>query len=126
MRVRKIVIADTPEDRETFSLLYQGFVTGGNMPQQSKGMEVTRREARVLDKLEAVSDETGGEACVSCGTRIAIKREPKAGTQTIALEQPEFDLLKKYFEATPWTVRMSQRVVNISDWLASIPLEEGS
>jgi len=124
VRVRKIHFTNTAEDREKFSLLYQGFLTGGNMA-QSKGMEITRREARVLDKLDSISEDSGGEKCATCGTATMNKREMIAADHTLELEPPDFDLLKKYFEATPWTVRVAKRVVDISDWLGSIPLEGG-
>lgn len=123
MRIRKLVFNDTPEAREDFALLYQGFMTGGNAA-PSKGMEITRREAKILDKLDAISEDFGGNGkCDTCGQPVPTQRVLRMGAQQIELEQPEYDLVKKYFEATPWTVRASRRVVSISDWLASIQPE---
>lgn len=124
-QVRKLTFADTDEAREDFALLYQGFVTGGSGGGERKTMETTRREAKLLDKLEEVSEEFGGASsvCDTCGQRINVKRVTKSGPQEIVIDQPEYEMLKKYFEATPWTVRISRRVVNISDWLASIQPE---
>lgn len=112
MKTRKLVIADTEDGREMFALLYQGFLNGGNGP-QPKGMEVIRREVRILDKLDAIS---------SVGESGERKMNP--GAQEVQLEQPEYELLKRYFENTPWTTAVARKVVNIADWLAAVPLEE--
>jgi hypothetical protein len=122
MRVRKLRFTDTDEDRERFSLIYRGFLTGGNTPQ--KGMETTRRESAVLKKLDAVSDETDEVRCESCGQVQSIKRDLQPGDHEVTLTQPEFDLLKKYFETTSWTVRMSTKITDIADWLDGIPQEQ--
>jgi hypothetical protein len=125
MRVRKLRFGESADDSENFSLLYSGFVTGGNGP-GPKGMEVIRREGRILDKLEAISVEIGtNEICNECGQVNQVRRVLMPGAQEIELDQPEFELLKKYFEATSWTTRVSRRIVNISDWLSSVPVEGG-
>lgn len=110
MRMRRLEFGET--DGEKFNMIYQGFLLGGNGP-SSKGIDVFRREVKVLDKLDAISTEKED------GSRVLNE-----GPQSILLEQPEYDLLKKYFENTPWTTKVSRQVVNISDWLASIPVEE--
>lgn len=111
MRHRRLEFHDTPQDKEAFGFIYQGFLNGGNGA-QAKGMEVMRREATILDKLDehSVEDETGARVL--------------RGPAVVLLTQPEYELLKKYFENTPWTTKVSRRVVGISDWLAAIPLEE--
>lgn len=111
MKIRRLVFDESESDRWMFPLLYSGFLNGGNSP-NAKGMEVLRREARILDKLEAISVDEGPE------------RVLKSGPQEVTLEQPEYELLKRYFENTPWTTAVSRKVVNISDWLSAIQLEE--
>jgi hypothetical protein len=111
MKTRILKFA-SDEEREMFPMLYAGFMNGGNGP-QAKGMEVTRREVRILDKLDAVSEDN------EVGDRVL-----KSGSHDVVLEQPEFELLKRYFENTPWTTKVARQVVNISDWLAAIQLEE--
>ena len=121
--VRKLEFdVENPNDQKRVSLLYFGFVMGGNTP-QPKGMEVTRREARILDKFEdiiliddAVPDTKAPD--------VQIAFRVKTGSVALLLEQPEFELLKRYFEQTPWTVKVSRSIVEISDWLSSIQMTD--
>lgn len=112
MKLRVFDFDETPEQRDRFPLIYQGFVVGGDSI-KSKGMEVTRREARILDKLEAISDEDAD-----------LGRKLKPGPQRFELEQPEYELLLRYFEATPWSTRVSRKIVAVHDWMKAIPLDE--
>jgi hypothetical protein len=105
-----LVFEDNEQARERFTLLYQGFIAGGNSPAQ-KGMEVVRREARVLDKLDAVSEPS-----------VNGLRALREGEHAVVLEQPEYELVKRYFENAPWAVHVSRQVVSVSDWLSAIPL----
>lgn len=115
--------ADTNEtDQERFSLIYQGFLMGGNSPQ--KGMEVIRREAKILDKLEEISGPEEGSTCDSCGIAKNPSQKLHLGAQYLRLEQPEMTLLTKYIEQTPWNTRSSRKVRDLVDWLASIKAEE--
>jgi hypothetical protein len=115
---RKLVFVEG--DQEKFALLYQGFLNGGTG--QSRGLEVMRREARVLDKLDAISQP---EIIQIDGKTVETNdRVPKLGEQVLLLEQPEYELLKAHFEATPWTTRVVRKVVSICDWLSAIPLED--
>lgn len=125
MRVRTLTFDDSTESRERFSLIYQGFVTGGNQP-NAKTMEIMRREAAVLSKLESISEDTDERQCDSCGQLVRSKREVMPGSHELQLSVPEWELLKQYFERTPWTVRMSSKVIDISDWLASLPAAQSA
>lgn len=120
MRVVELGTGADPEHRERFDLLYQGFLTGGNGP-GAKGIEDRRREASILKKMESVSYEIEGSKCESCGNVTPSKRILNEGEQRIELTVPEHEILRKYVEATPWTVRMSGKVCDIIDWLASLP-----
>ena len=109
-------------DRDKFKFLYTGFLNGGNGT-NAKGVEVLRREGRILDKLEAISTEeliiNGSDTPVLTGERIL-----KEGPQELSLEEPEYQLLQKYFQNTPWNTKVARQVVNTIDWLAAVPLEE--
>lgn len=119
MKVKRLEFnPDSPESSERFMLLYQGFLAGGQLhdPRDgAKGMIVIRREARILDKFEGISealpDRLIGEDRVLRG-------------ELMVLEQPEFELLVKYFERAPWTTKISRKIVDVSDWLSSLPLLE--
>lgn len=112
MRIRRLAFNDG--NKESFQFIYQGFLIGGNGP-QPKGMEVLRREVRILDKLEEISNEAP-----------AGERQLKPGDQEVVLEQPEYEMLRRYFENTPWTTQVARKIVAISDWLSDIPAEESS
>ena len=112
MKTRKLTF-ESDQDRSYFPMLYAGFMNGGNSP-SPKGMEVTRREVRILDKLDDISHDVP-----ETGERVLNE-----GPQQILLDQPEYELLKRYFENTPWTTKVARQVVNISDWLANIQPED--
>jgi len=121
MKARIVEFSDTEESREHFALIYQGFLSGGNGP-GAKPMDVIRREATILDKMEAISyEEMDQESNQPTGKRLL-----HPGEQRLSLSQPEYELLKRYFENTPWTTKVSRKVVEISDWLSAIPLGEES
>lgn len=117
--VRKLKFEDTPEGRQRFYMLYQGFITGGNNAGQ-KTMNTVRNESRILEKFEKISivETKNDEQQTPTGFRTML-----AGPQEVDLEQPEYELLKKYFESAPWTVSAATKVVNIFDWYSSIQLE---
>ena len=125
MKTRTLVFGE-PDDKtaaERYELIYQGFVTGGNADPR-KGMEVIRREAKILDKLESIGvmpDAT--TPCETCGRDSGglVTPKLKKGKQAVQLDQPEYDLMRKYLEATPWTVKMSRKIVDLVDWLAAAP-----
>lgn len=122
MRSCKLVFENTDEARERFELLYSGFVNGGAQGQRG-GIETMRREAKILDKLESVSELHEGRACGECGQLIAGKQRLNDGEQEVSFDQPELALVKKHIENCPWTTRMSRKIVDLIDWLESQKLE---
>jgi hypothetical protein len=113
MKTRKLVFNGDEESKERFGLLFQGFLTGGNSSTQ-KGIIVLRQEARILDQLEDISNPTD---------QVLI-RTLKPGLWTVSFEQPDFELLMNYIEATPWMTVVSRKVINLVDWLRATPMEE--
>jgi hypothetical protein len=110
-KVRRLTFDDGDDGAKRFVLLHRGFLLGGNKP-GGKNMEIVRREARVLDKFDAVSRAVDG----------SDGREFAAGA--LVLEEPEYEMVKRYFEGTDWVTGISREIVNISDWLAAIPQED--
>ena len=109
--VRVLKFKNDEKDRDRFIMLYQGFLAGGNSP-GAKPLDVRRTEGKVLDKFEAAG-KIEGDA-------VSFNKEEAE----LTLEQPEYELLKKYFEATPWVTAFSRKVLSISDWMASITPED--
>jgi hypothetical protein len=101
----------TLNSTQDFNLLYQGFTVGGNS-QQSKTMQVVRREAKILDKLEAISQPVLPASVYPSGEPV---RELRDAAATLRLTAEEHELLKKYFDAVPWTTQASRFVVKMAD-----------
>lgn len=103
---------------EDFGLLYQGFIIGGNSIDK-KTMQVIRREAKVLDKLEAISQPRGDERYPT-GDRVReLIASEDSKPITLLLEDEELELLKTYFESVPWVTKVSREVVRLADLLDS-------
>ncbi len=110
---------DRSQDRRRFDLLYQGFMFGGNQ-QQSKGMDVLRREARILDTLDSISlVQNPGDGTPDDPARLLRTLAP--GHHEVSFEEPDYALLCRYFNGAAWTTSVARQVVSISDWLAGIP-----
>ncbi len=125
-----IVRTLTFEDRkglskdEALSMLYNGFLTGGQFVSQSGAtnrIELARREAVILDKFEMIADVFEPLPNAPNREYSLVLRD---GQNEMNLTQPEYELLKRNFEATPWTTKMSRQVITISDWLSSVPAQE--
>lgn len=117
-KVRRLKFDDDAEGRERYKLLYQGFLNGGNSA-QSKGMDVLRREAEILDKFQ-----NAGTLPPTDGEPNEMERELNPSGAAFDVDNAEYELLKRYFEKTPWVTRLAIKVVNIADWLSAIPLED--
>lgn len=103
---------------EDFGLIYQGFIIGGNSV-SSKTMQVIRREAKILDKLEDISQPVGDNRYPT-GDRVRelVATENDAPVK-LKLTDEELELLKQYFESVPWVTKLSREVVRLADLLDS-------
>lgn len=99
------------ENSEDFSLIYQGFIIGGNS-QKTKTMQSTRREAKILDKLDSISVIVSPENRYPTGDVI---RELVSNKAKLTLTTEEHELLTIYFEAVPWATRISREAVRLAD-----------
>lgn len=107
--MKTIEIANT----EDFGILFQGFIIGGNTVEK-KTMQVIRREAKILDKFEAISEPVG-EDKYPTGDRVRKVNGPAV----LKLEDEELELLKSYFESVSWVTKVSREVVRLADLLDS-------
>lgn len=98
------------ENSDDFNLIYQGFIIGGNS-QTTKTMQSIRREAKILDKLDTISDPITPETRYPTGD---VARELTKPTE-LRLTTEEHELLKLYFEAVPWVTKVSRDVVRLAD-----------
>jgi len=93
-----------------FDLLRTALLSGGD----GKGERVRatlRKEARLLDALDAVSHlTTDGDP---------DRRLLNADVGTLTISQEDFDLLQKYVDTTPWIPRVAREAVDLQDWLSA-------
>ena len=122
MMKRVLVFEDSERGRDRFSMLYQGFNSGGQVRYagQQKPMAATRTECRILDKLDAISDEAPDGTPSRLIMRSLKNRE---GEQQLELSEDEYGFLKAYFDhaAGAWMPVAARKVVDVADWLAGIP-----
>jgi hypothetical protein len=118
MKVRRLTFENSPEGARRASLIYQGFLVGGNVVngQRTKGQDVIRREAQVIRKFRKIGSETED------GSGLTMRSD--AESFTIEFDVPQFDMLFKYVESTPWATRLSVEIEDILDWLSTLPIEE--
>lgn len=102
---------------ERLSMLYNGFVVGGGCVPiaQQIGIENIRRAGRILDKFEEVATITQ----IAPGAR-EVKLEPRDAVTKLYLSEPEFAMLLRNFDATPWETKFAREVVHLRDWLDTI------
>jgi hypothetical protein len=97
-----------------FDILYAAMLLGA--PKGTRGLDTIRREARVLDALDAIS--TPVDVAAAPGPIPQRHVTPDA---TLVLAQPEFELLARYLEAVEWAPFASRDVVDAADWLSAAP-----
>lgn len=114
MLVRVIAFDDDRRNQRRFDLYYAAVLLGA--PKGPRGLEVIRREARILDALDAISDPSPD----AVGPGDVPRRVVQAG-RALLLPQPECDLLTKYLDTAEWVPAVSRDVVDAADWLSAAP-----
>jgi hypothetical protein len=110
----RVLIFDGPTAAKRFELCHRAVLGFGN-GKDERTREVIRKEARILDALDAIS-EPDREA-VKAGDKDARQLQAAGGTVTLA--QDDFALLEKDVETTPWLPRVARDVVDVQDWLSA-------
>jgi hypothetical protein len=100
-----------------FQLLWTALLAGGGGDDKSRTPAVIRKEARLQDALEEISDPVAA-------TPNEPDRALKSEGGTLTLAQEDFELLQTYTEKTPWTPRVARDVVDLWDFLSACPKEE--
>lgn len=121
MITRLLEFTDSPEGRDRFAMIYQGFNAGGSLRyvRDMKTMQVTRLECRILDRFDLIS-EPAPEGTPNALLMRSLKTGE--GTQRLELEETEYKLLVEYFDsaAGAWVPLASRQVVATADWLMGI------
>jgi hypothetical protein len=105
--------ADATKNQKRLELCYAAVVLGA--PQAARGIDVIRREARLLDALDAISTPDTEGALMVNGLP---KRSPQVDA-VLTLDQPDWELLRRYVENTPWSPMAARDVVDVVDWLGA-------
>lgn len=117
--VRVVAFEDVGRSQKRFELCYAAILLGA--PKGApRGMDVLRREARLLDALDAISAPDPQAAPLADDVPRRLVMVPTS----LALLQPDFDLLSKYLEAVAWAPIVARAVVDAADWLAAAPARD--
>ncbi len=118
--MKRILEFTGPRAPKRFQLLWTSLLAGGSTNGdggRERTPAVIRKEARLQDALEAISDE------VAAGVNEP-DRALRIQGGTVTLAQEDFDLLHQYTEKTPWMPRVSRDVVDLWDWLSAAAKQE--
>lgn len=106
---------DQTKNQKRFELLYGALLLGGGTG-KPRGIEVMRREAKILDLLDSISRPNPEPTASKLGDEPARLVAPNS---TISFTICEHTLLKERLEAAPWLPRVAREVVDAVDWLAN-------
>ena len=112
MTVIRILDFDGERGAQRFLLLRTALLQAGD-GKGERSAPTIRKEARLLDALDAISDPTGPSS--NGGDPDRILRE----ACNLEISQEDFELLQQYAEKTPWTPRAARQAVDLWDWLSA-------
>jgi hypothetical protein len=99
-----------------FEIVYAAILLGA--PKGARGLETIRREARILDALDAISTADG-----AAGPGPIPARQVTPGARLV-LAQPECELVGRYLEAVEWAPAASRDVIDAADWVSAAATHE--
>jgi len=104
-------------DQMKFEFIYEGFIIGGSL-ERSKGLISIRRELKILDKLEEISEPF---PCGKKFTDIEAKRRLKNDSEKLTIEDDELNLIKRYLGIVPWTTGQPARnFMKVYNWIEQV------
>ena len=118
--MKRVLIFEGEKAARRYTYIYEGFVIGGQRDEK-KSFDVVRKEAKILDKLQAAGVVQDGDGIPGLGDKYTLNPE----SSPVVLTQPEHDLVKARLEATPWRTHLAPQVVDAVDWFCAAPQEEG-
>jgi hypothetical protein len=105
----RILTFDGDRGSQRFTLLRTALLNGGD-GKGDRTVALIRKEARLLDLLDGISEPTGTQ-----DDRVLLNHGP----QRLEVAQDDFELLQTYAEKTPWTPRVARQAVDLFDWLSA-------
>lgn len=107
--MKRVLTFDGEKAAKRFEMCRVAVLSAGDGKGQ-RDRETTRKEARLLDALDAVSDSSPQPQDKEWRT---LKSDP----QPLTLSQEDHALLAKYLDTTPWLPRASREAVDVQDWV---------
>lgn len=117
--MKRVLTFEGPRAPKRFQLLWTALTNAGD-GKGERTPAVIRKEARLQDAFEAISDPAAGNGAGPDPEMRTLKMEGA----TVTLETPDFDLLHQYTEKTAWNPRISRDVVDTWDWLSTAEKED--
>lgn len=105
---RRLTFIDDARGAYLFKRMYEGMLLGGG--QGARGIDAIRREARILDALDAISDPEDTPR----GPERTVK--PDA---VLELDQVDFAVLESHVAKAPWLPVAARQIVDLVDWLSA-------
>jgi hypothetical protein len=106
----RVLVFEGPKASRRFDLLWAAMQSAGD-GKGDRTPAVIRKEARLQDTLESISEAVSGNGTDPTRTLV--------GKPTLTLSQEDFDLLYQYMEKTQWNPRVSRDVVDAWDWMSA-------
>jgi hypothetical protein len=104
-----------PKAAKRFDLLRVALLAGGD-GKGERTRETLRKEARLFDALDTVSDPA--PTATDPDARV-LRPFPAVDALVVTVSQEDFDLLTAYVDKTPWTPRASRGAVDVQDFLCA-------
>ena len=100
-----------------FEFCLTAVLSGGN-GKEERSRIILRKEARLLDAFDSISTEIVNQENSIAGQGTAT-RVLSGLSNTVILQQEDFDLLIHYVDITPWVSRVAREAVDVMDWLSA-------
>jgi len=120
--MKRSLVFDDGKAQTYFEFIYSAVLIGGLPKERTGGVETLRREARILDALDAISDRHPNP------TETFANNEPARVVRfgvVLTLDVADYELIKKRIEEAPWFPKVSRDVVRTLDWLTTAVVSEG-
>lgn len=114
--MKRIVKFDGEKAEKRFELVRIALLNAGD-GKGERNRERIRKEARLLDALDAISNPK--DSAMPDGDWTL-----KTGLQTLTLSQDDHKLIEDYLAATPWLPRSARQAVDVQDWWETAEKEE--
>jgi hypothetical protein len=105
------------KDQRRFSLMYGAILIGAQTPSRGTGIDVLRKEGRILDALDGISDPDESPDARKLPTGES-SRKVRDGAELV-LAQPDHELLKKRLEEGSWTPGIARHIIDCVDWFSA-------